>query len=75
VQRAVRDERWKLIRYPEANRTQLFDLQSDPNEMNDLGGDPGHAAELQRMTALLQDWQCKLDDQLPLRFDQPPLSP
>ena len=30
VQRAVRNERWKLIRYPCANETQLFDLQNDP---------------------------------------------
>lgn len=34
--RAIRDERWKLIRYPQIDRTQLFDLESDPDEMNDL---------------------------------------
>ncbi len=32
VQRAIRDDRWKLIRYPKINRTQLFDLQNDPHE-------------------------------------------
>ncbi|MFA6544787.1 MAG: sulfatase-like hydrolase/transferase [Limisphaerales bacterium] len=31
VQRAWRDERWKLIRYPQVNVTQLFDLQDDPD--------------------------------------------
>jgi arylsulfatase A-like enzyme len=35
-QHAIRDDRWKLIRYPQVNRTQLFDLQSDPQERNDL---------------------------------------
>jgi len=25
-QRAIRDERWKLIRYPQVDKTQLFDL-------------------------------------------------
>lgn len=30
VQRAIRDDRWKLIRYPEVNVTQLFDLEADP---------------------------------------------
>lgn len=27
LQRSVRDERWKLIRYPKIDRMQLFDLQ------------------------------------------------
>ena len=27
VQRAMRDDRWKLIRYPEVDQTQLFDLR------------------------------------------------
>jgi arylsulfatase A-like enzyme len=40
-QRAVRDARWKLIRYPEVNATQLFDLQSDPDEVSSLADDPG----------------------------------
>jgi hypothetical protein len=29
VQHAVCDAHWKLIRYPQVDRTQLFDLQSD----------------------------------------------
>lgn len=36
VQRMVRDERWKLIFYPQAVRTQLFDLKSDPHELTNL---------------------------------------
>jgi arylsulfatase A-like enzyme len=32
VQRAVRDERWKLIAYPKLGFLQLFDLQADPHE-------------------------------------------
>ena len=39
VQRAYRDERWKLIRYPQVNVTQLFDLQADPHEMKNLAND------------------------------------
>ena len=30
--RSIRDERWKLLVYPEINHTQLFDLQQDPLE-------------------------------------------
>ena len=37
VQRAVRDDRWKLIVYPKVHKTQLFDLRDDPGEMHDLG--------------------------------------
>ena len=32
IQRAVRDERWKLIAYPKISHWQLFDLQTDPHE-------------------------------------------
>ena len=36
VQRAVRQGDWKLIRYPQVNKTQLFDLRDDPHETWDL---------------------------------------
>jgi len=54
VQRAVRDERWKLIRYPQVDRTQLFDLASDPHEATDLAGKPENAAKIAELTALLE---------------------
>jgi len=40
--RMVRSGRWKLVHY-EGYPPQLFDLESDPNEFNDLGADPDHA--------------------------------
>ena len=54
VQRAVRDDRWKLIRYPQVDRTQLFDLKADPNEITNLAEKPEHAAKVTELTALLQ---------------------
>ena len=30
VQRSIRDDRWKLIRYPQIDKTQLFDLPGRP---------------------------------------------
>ena len=54
VQRAVRDQRWKLIRYPLVDVTQLFDLEADPHEMHDLAGEEEHADTLARMFKLLQ---------------------
>ncbi len=66
LQRAVRDDRWKLIRYPKLHHTQLFDLEHDPYELNDLAADPDHSEQLLRLTALLEKWQAATGDQLPL---------
>ncbi len=71
VQRAVRDERWKLIRYPQINRTQLFDLQSDPDELRDLSTDSAHAGRVQQLMGTLGAWQKELGDTLPLTSDNP----
>jgi len=71
VQRAVRDDRWKLIVYPQINKSQLFDLLADPIEMHDLAADPAHAAELKRMTALLKDLQDKAGDTQELSTGNP----
>jgi arylsulfatase A-like enzyme len=49
VQRALSDDRWKVIRYPKANRVQLFDLQTDPFETNNLAASPKLKEMLQRL--------------------------
>ncbi|MBN2129698.1 MAG: sulfatase-like hydrolase/transferase [Sedimentisphaerales bacterium] len=74
-QRAVRDERWKLIRYPRINKTQLFDLRNDPHETEDLSGDPGQAERIERMISLISRWQRKLGDTQPLTSDTPNPAP
>ena len=71
VQRAVRDDRWKLIVYPQVNKTQLFDLSADPAELHDLAADPRHAEDVQRLTALLLAEQKLVDDTQPLSTDKP----
>jgi len=53
IQKALNDGRWKLIRYPHVDRTQLFDLQSDPYETKDLAALPEHAERIQAMLAKL----------------------
>jgi arylsulfatase A-like enzyme len=71
VQRAWRDDRWKLIRYPQVNVTQLFDLRNDPDEKRNLADDPGQAERIPQLLAKLRDWQKKLGDTAPLIVDQP----
>lgn len=56
TQRAIRDERWKLIRYPKASRTQLFDLQNDPHELHDLSEDAASKATRDELSAQLAAW-------------------
>jgi arylsulfatase A-like enzyme len=62
IQRAVRDERWKLIAYPKVGYMQLFDLQNDPDERNNLIASPDHAGHITRLRALMKQWQDKVGD-------------
>ena len=71
VQRAVRDSRWKLIRYPQVNVTQLFDLQTDPHEITNLADKPEHAERIKSLTAEMQRWQKELGDKAPLVVANP----
>jgi arylsulfatase A-like enzyme len=52
-QKALNDGRWKLIRYPHVDRTQLFDLQADPDETKDLAAQPEYAERIKAMLAKL----------------------
>ncbi len=54
IQRALREGRWKLIRYPQVDKTQLFDLQNDPNEIVNLAALPEQAARVAELTGLLE---------------------
>jgi arylsulfatase A-like enzyme len=71
VQRAVRDDRWKLLVYPRINKTQLFDLEKDPSETKDLSSDAARREELGRLTSLLEASQRDYGDGLPLRTETP----
>ncbi len=74
IQRAVRDERWKLIVYPKIGHMQLFDLKADPGECRNLIDRPEHAATVQRLVALMKRWQASVGDSVPLpETKRPPL--
>lgn len=57
VQRAIRTEQCKLIRYPKIDREQLFDVVHDPDELRDLSADPAYTATLRDLRARLAAWQ------------------
>lgn len=71
VQRALRDERFKLIRYPQIDRTQFFDLANDPDEIHDLAALPEHAARVTAMTQTLAAELTQLDDPAPFTVATP----
>lgn len=49
------DGRWKMVR-AEGFRPMLFDLETDPDEMDDLGADPAMETVLGRLDARLLSW-------------------
>jgi arylsulfatase A-like enzyme len=54
-QRMIRDERWKLLKYNASGvkNTQLFDLATDPDELQNLASDAKHAEQVARLEKLL----------------------
>ena len=71
LQRAWRDDRYKLIRCPQVNVTQLFDLEADPDEMVDLSKKPAQADRIARMTAQLAKAQVHYGDSQLLTIANP----
>lgn len=68
-QRAVKDDRWKLILHNVNGKltTQLFDLKTDPLERTNLADK--HPDKVRSLTALLKQWMKETDD--PANLDQP----
>ncbi|MBM4041502.1 MAG: hypothetical protein FJ290_23620 [Planctomycetes bacterium] len=71
IQRAVRKGQWKLLRYPQVNKTQLFDLAADPFETKDLSADPAQAARVKELLALMAEQQKLFGDAQPLEVSNP----
>jgi arylsulfatase A-like enzyme len=48
-------QHWKLIRVPQSGRAALFDLEHDPQELNNLASDPEYADRLATLSGRLED--------------------
>jgi arylsulfatase A-like enzyme len=72
LQRAVRDERWKLIAYPKIGHLQLFDLEADPFETSNRIDLPENLQHVARLQALMKAWQTKVGDTLVLPSENHP---
>lgn len=73
-QRAIREERWKLINYHAGgeHRAELFDLERDPHEERNLASRPEYAAVMAGLQLRLEAWRERIGDQW---MPAPPLPP
>ena len=60
---AIRQGNWKLIHYYESDRQELFNLQDDPGETNNLVAEQPVRAQVLR--AKLDDWRRSVDAKEP----------
>ena len=53
----VREEKWKLVHFLNESCGQLFDLEADPDEVNNLWDDPDHLDKKRELLDQLRDWR------------------
>jgi arylsulfatase A-like enzyme len=55
----VRNHDWKLVHFLDETYGQLFDLQADPLELNNLWDSESHQDEKQQLLAVLREWRIR----------------
>lgn len=55
----VRTEEWKLVHFLEEDWGQLFDLEKDPMEVNNLWNSPLYEGRKQELLAILREWRIR----------------
>ncbi len=60
----IRDRRWKLIAYHVngEKHIQLFDMEKDPHELENLAGQADKTETIDRLLDAMRDWQKKMGD-------------
>ncbi len=71
-QRMVRRGNMKLIHYPTANKYEMYNLDRDPQELNDLSQSAEHAEQLSALQADLQTIMRSMDDPILAAADSSP---
>jgi arylsulfatase A-like enzyme len=71
LMRGLNDGRYKLIVNIAVNKTQLFDLQNDPNEMKDLAEDASQKPRLDAMLTKMKTSQGNWADKQELKSEKP----
>ena len=67
VQRSVKQDGYKLILYPKVPKARLYNLEQDPNEMNDVADNPDQKPRIKKLFAKLLELQEETGDELDLR--------
>jgi arylsulfatase A-like enzyme len=71
VQRGIHDNRWTLIRYPQIDKTQLFDLKRDPYEWNDPARQVESAGKVKALMARMENALKRYGDKCALTVPHP----
>ena len=66
----VFDGRWKLIHAEGGFRPMLFDLETDPDEFDDLARGDAHAAEIARLYGHLAEWGRRMAQRVTVSDDE-----
>ena len=66
VQRMLRKDGFKLLIYPKIEKVLLFDMENDPNEMQDLADNPEYSEKVKVLFTDLLELQKTMDDKLDL---------
>jgi arylsulfatase A-like enzyme len=66
---SVRDGRWKLIRFYEDETLELYDLEADVSEENDLAA--AHADVVRRLADQLEKWLIATNAMIPVPNPRP----
>ena len=73
LQRMIRTDKYKLIFYPEAGVYRLYDIVNDPDELNDIAGNPTNITIIKELSEYLKEQQEIMRDTLDMSRFYPDL--